>query len=113
MKLLLLHSVVQTRFNYCSIMVYNFKFDPKEKGFRQVLGDLEADILEIVWRKNEATVREIHEELSKKREAAYTTVRTVMTRLAEKDILRKVKSGSAFVYSPVLSKQDFMKSTVK
>ncbi len=93
-------------------MVYNFKFDPKEKGLRQVLGDLEADIMEIVWRKKEATVREVHEELNQQRDAAYTTVMTVMSRLTDKGILRKEKSGSAFLYFPVLSKKAFKKSTV-
>ena len=89
------------------------KFDPKEKGLRQVLGDLEADIMEIIWQMGKATVRQVHEQLKKDRNPAYTTVMTVMSRLTDKEVLRKEKSGSAFIYYPVLSKQEFTKSTVK
>ena len=74
-------------------MKYSFTFDPHKKGVRKILGDLEADIMEVVWSKTTITVREVFGELKKTREIAYTTVMTVMTRLAEKGLLQKNKTG--------------------
>ena len=86
---------------------HTFTFDPHGKGLRKVFGDLESDIMEVVWEYKSVTVRDVHRHLNKKRPLAYTTVMTVMTRLAEKGVLRKIKSGSAFVYQPVRSRASF------
>jgi len=94
-------------------MSFTFKFDPKGKGLRQVLGDLEADIMEHIWDMGEVTVRQVYSRLKEKREIAYTTVMTVMTRLAEKGILSKVETRSAHLYKAHLSKNEFTRSTVK
>ena len=94
-------------------MKYSFTFDPHKKGVRKILGDLEADIMEVVWSKTTITVREVFKELKKSREIAYTTVMTVMTRLAEKGLLQKIKQGNAFVYNAAKSKAEFTKSTIK
>ncbi|MCP4727604.1 MAG: BlaI/MecI/CopY family transcriptional regulator [bacterium] len=91
---------------------YSFTFNPKKKGIRQILGDLEADIMELIWRKGDLTVREVYENLRHDREIAYTTVMTVMSRLADKSLLEKIKSGSAFIYRPIVSESEFTQSTV-
>jgi len=93
-------------------MDYSFTFDPRKKGLRQVLGDLEADIMELVWEMGDVTVRQIYETLNGRRTIAYTTVMTVMSRLAEKGILQKIKSGTAHHYRPAVSRRDFTQSTV-
>jgi predicted transcriptional regulator len=67
-------------------------------------GDLQRAILAIVWRRERCTVREVHEELSTSRKIAYTTVLTVMTRLAERGQLRREVRGNRGVFSPVRSK---------
>ena len=94
-------------------MKYSFTFDPHKKGVRKILGDLEADIMEVAWLKPTLTVRDVFVELKRNREIAYTTVMTVMTRLAEKGLLNKVKKGNAFVYNASKSKDEFTKSTIK
>ncbi|MCI0617823.1 BlaI/MecI/CopY family transcriptional regulator [bacterium] len=90
-----------------------FTFDPNKKGLRKILGELEAQIMEIIWSRGEVTVRQVHEKLESKRGIAYTTVMTVMSRLAEKGLLRQIRSGMAFVYQPVYSKEEFMQGSVK
>ena len=92
---------------------YSFTFDPHKKGVRKILGDLEADIMQIVWSKRDATVREVFGILKAERKIAYTTVMTVMSRLADKGLLLKKKAGNAFVYRAAASEEDFTKSTVK
>ena len=89
-----------------------FTFDPHKKGLRKILGDLESDIMEIVWARKEASVRDVHLRLESQRDLAYTTVMTVMSRLAEKGLLRKRKDGAAFLYSPALSREAFTNGVV-
>lgn len=92
---------------------YHFTFDPSKKGLRKILGDLEADVMEAIWARGQATVHDVHERLTAAdRELAYTTVMTVMSRLADKGLLEKRKDGVAYVYMPVASKEEFTRRTV-
>lgn len=84
----------------------------QRRGIRQVLGDLEADIMECLWDESPASVRDVHESLSLKRDIAYTTVMTVMSRLAEKGILKRRQDGRAYLYSPVQSRDEFCAQAV-
>lgn len=92
---------------------YHFTFDPRKKGLRKILGDLEADVMEAIWDRGRATVHDVHEQLAAaNRDVAYTTVMTVMSRLADKGLLKKRKNGAAYVYMPVASKEEFTRRTV-
>lgn len=72
------------------------------------LGELEQAIMEVLWRKGKATVREVHDALSKRRDLAYTTVMTVMTRLIDKKMLcRASQADGSFLYKPCLSQEEF------
>ena len=86
---------------------YRFNLDPEKKGLNKVLGELETIIMELVWEEGEVTVREVHTVLHESRGVAYTTVMTVMSRLADKGVLKRHKVRAAFVYKPTHSKQDF------
>lgn len=82
-------------------------------GLRQVLGDLEAEIMECIWEMGSASVRDIHECLLARRDIAYTTVMTVMSRLAEKGMLVRRQDGRAYIYTPVQTRDAFCTSVVK
>jgi predicted transcriptional regulator len=77
-----------------------------------LLGPLETEVMDAVWDLDEATVRDVHEALSNRRELAYTTVMTTMTRLAAKGLLRRDTSGLAHRYRPSISREEYAKSTV-
>ena len=80
-------------------------------GIRKVLGDLEAEIMELVWARPVAhgtTVRDIFEVLYERRHLAYTTVMSTMTRLTKKHLLRVVTQDQAYLYYPVLTEQQFI-----
>ena len=64
------------------------------------LGDLEAAIMSVVWQQGSATVEAVRSALEPGRSPAYTTVMTVMSRLAEKGVLERHKEGRAYVYRP-------------
>lgn len=87
-------------------------FKPHKIGFKKVLGDLEADVMKIVWRAEKVTVREVHEQLCMEKALAYTTVMTIMARLADKGLLEKELKGNAFVYNPAINEKDFAQQVV-
>ncbi|MBI2099274.1 BlaI/MecI/CopY family transcriptional regulator [Candidatus Uhrbacteria bacterium] len=78
------------------------------------LGELESEIMEIVWQMPNCSVRAVLSRLKRKRAAAYTTVMTVMFRLFEKGILkRELDASGAYLYRPVQGKQDFLAAASK
>ena len=63
------------------------------------LGDLERLVMEQLWAADGAlTVREVHERLAATRELAYTTVMTVLDRLAKKKLTDRERDGKAWRY---------------
>jgi predicted transcriptional regulator len=77
-----------------------------------VLGPLEAEVMEAVWGGGDTTVRDVYATLSKRRDIAYTTVMTTMTRLAAKGLLVRDASGLAHRYRASVTREDYAKSTV-
>jgi predicted transcriptional regulator len=69
------------------------------------LGELETAVMEEIWRRGEATVRDVHEALP--RERAYTTVMTVMTRLCDKGMLARERRGRSDLYRPTSSREQW------
>lgn len=56
-----------------------------------------------LWRLGEATVRDIHGALASTRPRAYTTIMTILDRLAQKGVVERQKAGRAWLYKPHLS----------
>ena len=75
----------------------------------KVLGELESEIMEIVWQsKQPISGRSVTEILQKKRKIAYTTVMTIMNRLVDKGILSRKQQGRAYLYKGAVSKDKFL-----
>ena len=70
------------------------------------LGPLEAVVMERLWKRGEATVRDIVDDLSRTRSLAYTTVMTIMTRLHAKGLLARVRDGKTYRYRPAFSREE-------
>jgi predicted transcriptional regulator len=66
------------------------------------IGSLEADILAIIWERQQATVRDVYETLREQRQIAYTTVMTVMNNLVKKELLTQDRTSIAYVYTPAI-----------
>ena len=66
-----------------------------------VLSGPQLDIMKVVWRLGEATVRDVYEDLRTQRTIAYTTVITTMKTMEARGHLKKRTEGRAFVYSAV------------
>jgi len=70
------------------------------------LAPLELDCMNTLWPLGEATVREIRDRLAERRARAYTTIMTIMDRLARKGVVERRKTGRAYVYRPRLSAEE-------
>lgn len=78
-----------------------------------LLGPLEQDVMDVVWRLGDTTVRDVHGELAQQRTIAYTTVMTTMSRLAAKGLLARDTQGLAHRYRPAVSRDRYARSAVE
>ena len=76
------------------------------------LTDVEFELMSILWRIQEGTVKDVMVHLPEGRNLAYTSVSTILRILEQKNILSTKKVGRGHVYIPSLSKADFELSTV-
>ena len=74
------------------------------------LGELEAEIMRVMWPRGAATVREVLAALNaaRERQIAYTTIMTVMGRLADKGLLRRRLIGKAHHYEVAQTEEQFL-----
>ncbi|MBI4427294.1 MAG: BlaI/MecI/CopY family transcriptional regulator [Candidatus Magasanikbacteria bacterium] len=78
------------------------------------MGELEAEVMEVVWKLKNASVREVLAVIKQKKQIAYTTIMTVMSRLFDKGILkRKMDEGGAYVYQPTRCRESFLAAASK
>ncbi len=70
------------------------------------LAPLELDCMNTLWPMGEGTVREIRDRLAERRVRAYTTIMTIMDRLARKGVVERHKMGRKYVYRAKLSAED-------
>jgi predicted transcriptional regulator len=70
------------------------------------LGPLEAAVMDRLWKRGSATVRDIVEDLGRTRALAYTTVMTIMTRLHAKGLLERDRDGKTYVYRPAFTREE-------
>jgi len=90
-----------------------FRFQPLSSKSKKVLGPLESEIMEVVWQQGPTTVSQVHKVLRDKKDIAYTTVMTTMSRMAKKRLLTQDRSQTSYVYAPALNKEDFESYVVK
>src|ERR1700727_1245787 len=74
------------------------------------LHELEAEVMEQLWRSGEASVRSVMEALNKRvsQERAYTTYMTVMARLHKKGLLVRRREGKTDYYAPAYERDQYM-----
>src|SRR5215467_5649940 len=69
------------------------------------LTKLEMQIMETLWNKGSASIREIQEAFPEKSRPAYTTVQTTVYRMEFKKVVRRGKKvGNAHYFEPVVSR---------
>lgn len=78
-----------------------------------IQGELQTQIMAALWRIESGTVEEVRSALPSRYRGAYTTVQTVLNRLAERGFLARKRTGQAFVYTPKLSEAQYLSRTIK
>lgn len=70
--------------------------------------------MDVLWDSDGAlSVREVHERLTHDRELAYTTVMTVLDRLAKKKVAIRARDGRAWQYRPAGSREEMTAATMR
>ena len=72
-----------------------------------LLGPLEQRLLEALWDRGHATVRDLVDPAGPCRDLAYTTVMTTLDRLFKKNLLSRAAEGRAFRYTPRFTREEF------
>lgn len=73
------------------------------------LGALQAEVMEIMWERGGATVREVVDQLNLTRRFAYTTILTLVSRLQARGLLVREREGRRFRYRPATSREEFLR----
>lgn len=84
---------------------------------RNRLGDLERAVMEHLWSASDAhpgglTVRDVHDAVGVERGLAYTTLMTVLDRMAKKDLVSRERDGRAWRYTPASSREELTSETL-
>jgi predicted transcriptional regulator len=77
------------------------------------LGDLERVVMSVLWdAPGPLTVRQVHESIGPERDLAYTTVMTVLHRLAKKKVVTEEKQDRAYRYAATQSREEMTASVM-
>jgi predicted transcriptional regulator len=69
----------------------------------------ELEILQVLWTKGTASVREVHEELAKSKDVGYTTTLKLMQIMFEKGLVKRDATFKTHIYEPQVSKDKTQK----
>ncbi|MBN3508610.1 MULTISPECIES: BlaI/MecI/CopY family transcriptional regulator [Mycobacteriaceae] len=73
------------------------------------LGELEREVMDHLWSAPEPqTVRQVHEALAARRDLAYTTIMTVLQRLAKKNLVVQHRDDRAHRYAPTNGRDELV-----
>lgn len=86
---------------------------PKEGQQTLRLSDAEWKVMGVVWERNPANAREVLETLEAETDWAYSTVKTLLTRLAEKGAVSVTKRGNTRWFEPIVSRTGAQRSALR
>ena len=89
------------------IFVFKIHFAMAAKYIKPTESELE--ILNLLWEKETATVREVHEDLAKFKDVGYTTTLKLMQIMHEKGLVRRDESMRTHVYQSAVNKEKTQK----
>jgi predicted transcriptional regulator len=79
---------------------------------KRISGELQMQLMAAIWRLGGGTVEQVRSELPPRYRGAYTTVQTVLNRLAERGLLSRHKGGNAIEYRPKISEADYLSRSI-
>src|SRR3981081_3456995 len=76
------------------------------------LGKLQLAIMRVLWRRGEAAVTDVHEDLEAERGLAPTTIATMLAKLEHKGVAAHRTEGRRFIYRPLVNEEQVRRSMV-
>ena len=80
---------------------------------KEIPPPLELECLKALWEIGESNVRSVQQQMEPRRRLAYTTVMTLLERLAKKGAVARRKVGRAFYYTAVLEREDMRRKAIQ
>lgn len=80
---------------------------------REVPPPLEMLCLNALWSLGEGNVSDVRRAVSESKPLAYTTVMTLLERLARKNVVSRRKDGRAYVYAPLVARDSLCRAAVR
>ena len=77
------------------------------------LSRAEYAILQILWKNDKQTVREVHDLVKNSQGWAYTTTKTMMDRMVKKELMTREEFHGIFLYKPLISRPQGMARMVE
>lgn len=85
---------------------------PRFRGAQGLLGELEYEIMQVLWSTGPANVGTVLDQLNRRRrrsaQLAYTTAMTVLARLYDKELLDRTKIGRGYTYVARFTEQELV-----
>ncbi len=82
-------------------------------AMKRRFGPLELDVMQRVWARGKATVKDVWVELYEERKLAYTTVATVFRQVEKKGFLTHHKEARQYVYTPKIEQEEVSRGMVR
>ena len=76
-------------------------------------GDLQIQVMSALWRLQAGTVDDVRDALPPRYRGAYTTVQTVLNRLADRGLLARRKVGKSIEYRPLLTEAEYVSRSIR
>lgn len=73
------------------------------------LSPAEFEVMDIIWKRGTATVKEIQADLGPDRVLAITTICTLLTRMKDKGYVKPVEKGMAYEYHPLMKREQVVR----
>lgn len=86
---------------------------PENETNPDIRGGLQKEVMRILWSEGPLSVEEVRQKLPRSRQSAYTTVQTVLNRLAERGLVSRDTEQRAIRYRPAFSESDHLAMTIK
>lgn len=67
------------------------------------LGDLQLQIMKVLWTRGEASVAEVHEDLGREERFAYTTIATMLRKMEVRGLVTHRADGRTFIYAAAVA----------
>lgn len=80
----------------------------------QLQGELQLEVMRTLWRLGEpSSVEDVRQALPARHRGAYTTVQTILNRLAERNLLGRDRQGKVIFYEAKISEADYYSRSVR